>query len=69
MLTFDYVKTLINADKDVPYRTCAVCKCPMFITRRKFLPHIIGCRCRTSGEPGEIRLMWSELRELLEKKK
>lgn len=69
MLTFEYVKTLINADKDVPYRSCTICGTAMVITRRQFFPHITGCKCRGSGEPTLIRLTWSELKELLEKQK
>ncbi len=68
MPDFDYVKSLINADKDVPYRTCTICKMPMAFTRRQFLPHILSCKCRESGQPALIRLTWTELRELLEKK-
>lgn len=65
MLNFDYVKILLEADKDVPYRTCAVCKTPMFFTTRNYQPHLISCKCRKSGETALCPMTWEDLKGLL----
>lgn len=68
-MTFDYVKSLLTADKDVPYRTCTICKTPMVFTMRQWYPHIISCKCHENGERIFVRLTWDGLKELLEKPK
>jgi hypothetical protein len=67
-MTYDYVKSLLVADKDVPYRTCTICKTPMVFTMRQWFPHIISCKCHADGSRPLVRLTWDELREILEKK-
>jgi hypothetical protein len=65
MLKFDYVEALLNADKDVPYRTCTICKTPMSFTLRNYQPTLISCKCRKSGETALCRMTWDDLRTLL----
>lgn len=65
MLDFDYVNALLSAGKDVPYRTCTICKTPMFSTTRNYQPHLISCRCRPSGETALCRISWDDLKTLL----
>jgi hypothetical protein len=68
-MTFDYVKALLMAEKDVPFRTCTICLTPMVFTMRQYLPRIISCKCHTDVAQPLINITWAELRELLEKKK
>jgi hypothetical protein len=65
MLKFDHVEALLHANKDVPYRTCTVCNTEMFFTTRQYVPHLISCKCRKSGEPALCRMSWDDLRTLL----
>lgn len=68
-MTFEYVKTLLTADKDVPYRTCTVCHTPMIFTMRQWFPHLHSCKCRESGQQVLVRMTWDELKTLLPEKK
>ena len=63
--SFDYVKALLEAGKDVPYRTCIVCNTPMFFTTRQYAPNLISCKCRASGERATCPMLWDDLRTLL----
>lgn len=65
MMTFDYVKGVLDTDKDVPYRTCTICNTPMFFTIRNYQPHLISCKCRKSGEVALCVMSWEDLRTLL----
>ncbi len=65
MLKFDYVEALLLADRDVPYRTCTICKTPMFFTTRNYQPNLISCKCRKSGETALCPMNWDALRTLL----
>lgn len=65
MLKFDAVKTLLEADKDVPYRSCTICMTPMFFTTRNYKPNLISCKCRKSGETALCPMSWDDLRTIL----
>ncbi len=67
MLSFAYVEALLQADKDVPYRTCKICNTPMFFTMRQYQPHLISCRCRGSGQTVLCPMLWDDLKRLLDK--